>query len=346
MKKIFFNFIKDNAMFIIGFYISLSLIIFYYFITFEITDIFYPILIATTVFVVIFFISWLKYYYFNSNIDNLVNLDNNSKYFDMTNEQKKFLDMLNRLKKSYLEEISEINYGNNSFKYFFSQWVHNMKTPVSVISLILQKFESEKISAKDPEINIKIKEFIKGINEENIKLQNGLEQLLNMIRMDEFVRDYEPDAVDLIASLKEIINYKKSLFIYNNVFPRIDSADEKIIVLTDEKWNKFMLEQIINNAVKYSALKDKKKNVIFKVEKNEKNVILKIIDEGVGISKSDLVRVFEPFFTGENGRKYKDASGIGLYICSLIAKNLSHKLEIKSEVGKGTTVTITYILNL
>lgn len=345
MKKLFRDYIKDILTFIVAFYISSGIIIFYYNVTYKIKDIFYPLLVASTIFIIIFIISWAKYYYFNKNIEDFEDYDN-SKYFDMTNEQRRFIDILSELKKSYLKEISKINFENSSFKYFFSQWVHNMKTPVSIISLILQKFEAEASSIEDKKSKEIINELIKGVNEENIKLHNGLEQVLNMIRVEEFARDYEPDAVDLMASLKEIINYKKSLFIYNNVFPKIHSVEDKVIVLTDEKWNKFMLEQIINNAVKYSMDKENKKNILFKIDKVEDKVTLKIIDEGVGISKQDLLRVFEPFFTGENGRKFKDASGIGLYICSLIAKNLNHKLEIESELGKGTTVIVTYKSNI
>ena len=66
----------------------------------------------------------------------------------------------------------------------------------------------------------------------------------------------------LVQLLKEVINNKKSQFIYNNVFPKIEFKHEKALIVTDEKWNKFMLEQIITNAIKYSG-DNKGKKYIF-----------------------------------------------------------------------------------
>ncbi|MBU3102342.1 MULTISPECIES: sensor histidine kinase [Clostridium] len=340
IKKIFVNFIKDNLGYIFSFYLSIIILIIYYKLTVHISEIFYPLLLVSTVFIIYMVIEWLKYYNFNINVQDSENLEMN-KIFQITNQQRCFYDILKTTQKKYQMKLSRTNSEEIAFRYFFSQWVHNMKTPVSIISLALQKFESEHLDTHDMPLAI----FAMEIKEENDKLHNGLEQLLNILRMNEFVRDYEPESVDLVDSLKEIINFKKSLFIYNKVFPQIEHKEDNIKVLTDKKWNKFMLEQIINNAVKYSAIKGENKNIKFIIEKTDKCVNLKIVDEGVGIPKSDINRVFEPFFTGENGRKYRDASGIGLYISSLLAKNLKHKIEIQSEKNLGTTVTITYLID-
>lgn len=342
-KRILMDFIKDNAGYAFVFYLSIGIIILYYKMTAGISDIVYPVTIVSTIFIIHLFIQGVKYYSFNMNIHDSVNVED--KLFERTNQQKYFNEELQSMKNRYLKEISRINSKSNSYRYFFSQWLHNMKTPVSIISLVVQKLQNECIGETKNEDKNEMKILIHEIEEENNKLHNGLEQLLNILRMEEFVRDYEPEAVDIIKSLKDIINTKKSLFIYNNVFPQVECPEGNINVLTDEKWNKFMLEQIINNAVKYSAEKGKKKRIKFIIEKIDSYIQLKICDEGIGIPKSDIKRVFEPFFTGDNGRKYRDASGIGLYICSLLAKNLQHKIDIQSEVGKGTTVTVSYFLN-
>ena len=338
-KSIFLSFIKDNLRYGVAFYLSIGIIICYYKITAHISDIVYPLVIVSTIFIIHMVIEWIKYYSFNINSQTSAKLEIN-KLFQYTNQQKYFNEVLQNTEEKYHKEISRINSEGNAYRYFFSQWVHNMKTPVAIISLVLQKLEGEQ-----PELLEKpMGSFVQEIKEENGKLHNGLEQLLNILRMEQFVRDYEPEAVDLIESLKEVINSKKSLFIYNKVFPQIENVEENMKVFTDEKWNKFMLEQIINNAVKYSAVKGKQKNIKFIVEKTDNYVQLKIADEGIGIPKSDINRIFEPFFTGENGRKYRDASGIGLYISALLAKNLKHKIDVQSEIGLGTTVTVTYFL--
>ena len=338
-KSIFLNFIKDNLNYGIAFYLSIGVIICYYKITAHISEIVYPLIIVSTIFLIHMVIEGIKYYSFNTSTEATSKAEGN-KLFQYTNQQKHFNEVLKNNQEKYRKEISRINSEGNAYRYFFSQWVHNMKTPVAIISLVLQKFEGE----QPEQLETPMGSFVQEIKEENDKMHNGLEQLLNILRMEQFVRDYEPDAVNLVEALKEIINSKKSLFIYNKVFPQIENIEENIKVFTDDKWNKFMLEQLINNAVKYSAVKGKQKTVRFIIEKMEDCVQLKIVDQGIGIPKSDINRIFEPFFTGENGRKYRDASGIGLYISALLAKNLKHKIQVESEVGLGTTVTVTYFL--
>lgn len=341
-KRIFLSFLKDIAGYAAVFYLSVGAVILYYKITVQGADILYPAVIVSTIFLVYLLIRWIRYYSFNKNINDLTSLQGDS-LLGRTEQQKIFSDALQNLQNRYLKEISRIHSETSSQRYFISQWLHNMKTPVSIINLALQRIEREPKTAS--EAQREKSGFVKEIREENDKLHNGLEQLLNILRMEQFARDYEPEPVDLIKSLTEIINFKKTLFIYNNVFPQLEYDGAGIQVLTDEKWNRFMLEQIINNAVKYSAAGEQKKHIRFIVERETDRVRLRIADQGVGIPQSDINRVFEPFFTGENGRKFRDATGIGLYICSLIAKKLRHRLELDSEKGKGTTVTVTYFLN-
>ncbi|WP_438823672.1 ATP-binding protein [Bacillus pseudomycoides] len=100
------------------------------------------------------------------------------------------------------------------------------------------------------------------------------------------------------------------------------------------------MEQVINNAIKYSFSGGK---VCFYAKESENEVTLYIQDSGVGIKKEELSRVFDAFFTGSNGRKEEKSTGIGLYMCKCICDNLNDKIEITSEVSKGTTVSITYV---
>jgi two-component system, OmpR family, sensor histidine kinase YxdK len=71
-------------------------------------------------------------------------------------------------------------------------------------------------------------------------------------------------------------------------------------------------------------------------------VVLEIEDEGVGIPKSDLPRVFDPYFTGENGRIFQESTGMGLFLVKQICDNLGHQVEIESTVNKGTTIRIIF----
>lgn len=70
---------------------------------------------------------------------------------------------------------------------------------------------------------------------------------------------------------------------------------------------------------------------------------MEVKDQGVGIPKKDIRRVFEPFYTGENGRRFGESTGMGLYLVNKICQKLEHKIEIKSKVGEGTSIKIIFI---
>ncbi|WP_147535785.1 ATP-binding protein [Bacillus marasmi] len=106
------------------------------------------------------------------------------------------------------------------------------------------------------------------------------------------------------------------------------------------------MEQILSNAIKYSNVEKSEAIVIDVTEDEEDNVILSIKDEGIGIDAKDINRVFDPFFTGESGRRDRNATGIGLYMVKLISDRLGHKIRIQSQKDKGTTVQITFLSKL
>lgn len=329
-KKILKNFLKENFLYSISFFLSAGIILFYFYVSKDLTDFFYPLILVFSIYIIFMVIQWFKYYRFNVNLTRGIEKE----YYDLeavTPEQKMVQEVMLKTHKEYEKEISKIEYKNSDIKYFVSQGVHNMKTPVSVINLIIQR-EKDNVD----------KEIIKNIEEENYKIKNGLEQVLNVIRLDEFSKDYEPEVVDLVSLIKSVINSRKNQFIYGNVFPKLQFNMEEALVLTDKKWSGFIIDQVVSNSIKYSK-KNRKGYVYFNIiQENEKTHMI-IKDEGVGIPEYDLSRVFEPFFTGENGRKFENSTGIGLYMCKKIADNLGHEISIKSELNKGTSVKITYI---
>ncbi|MDY0410076.1 ATP-binding protein [Paracerasibacillus soli] len=184
------------------------------------------------------------------------------------------------------------------------------------------------------------------IKRENKRLHTSIEQGLTMIRMESFENDMEPRAIDLVGSLRKMINNRKHEFIYNQLYPSIEFEDASTFVITDEKWNEILLDQLISNAIKYSYTRGGSKKIFFRIADEEGNITLSIIDEGVGIPKYDMDRVFEPFFTGENGRRIRNSSGIGLYLCKKISEKLGQTLTIQSEVSKGTEVQVKYLTKL
>ena len=200
-----------------------------------------------------------------------------------------------------------------------------MKTPVSVINLHLQDYEDEEIASNiQPELD---------------KIDKGLNMAMHFARLDEFQKDFLVEKVNLYNEIIDIINKDRRLFIKNKIIPKVE-LEKDLIVYTDKKWIKFVIEQVIINGVKYS--KNNGKYLTIKSRISGKYTVLDIIDEGIGIPNKDIKRIFDPFFTGKNGRKYGESTGMGLYISKEVCNNLGHNIEVTSEINKGTQVSIIF----
>ncbi len=328
-KRILKRFFKDRGL-LISFYLfnMASVITFFHLSEPANTEILYPFSVGVFLLFVYLLIDGYRYYQVNGAIENL-----HADFRIYTEEQKAFYQWIKKLKHEHSREKNEQNEKNKERLYFLSHWMHHLKTPVSVTDLIIQ---NEKKLQGDREVFQKLQQ-------ENKRLHTAIDQGLTMIRMDSFENDLDIKSMNLISSLRKLINNRKSEFIYQSAFPVLDSEEEAAFIITDQKWNETMLNQIISNAIKFSSGRDGSKKIRFHVKQEEEVTILSITDEGGGIPSYDLERVFEAFFTGENGREYQNSSGIGLYLCKRIADRLNHRITIESEVSKGTTVTIRYL---
>jgi len=205
-----------------------------------------------------------------------------------------------------------------------------MKTSITVIDLACE--QNNLVNGNN--------KYIEDIKEENSTFKKNLEECLNVLRLDDFSRDYITTACNLNDIVNSAVNSKKRDFIYKRVFPTVN-IDKDLNVYTDRKWCIYMIEQIISNAIKYSESKSGNKIRISAAKGNE-GIELLIKDEGMGITKEDLPRVFEPFFTGSNGRKERSSTGIGLYMVKTISKKLGHSISLNSKVGRGTEFKIIF----
>lgn len=241
-----------------------------------------------------------------------------------TPEAMKAEQYMHELYRLYKHELQALYAGQKRHDQFINQWVHQMKTPISVIELLLQ---DERPLDK------------KNVQEEIDRLRRGLDMVLVNARLENFEEDMQVEQVALKTIVTATVNENKRLFITKRVFPEIHIEDD-IIVASDSKWLRFILGQFVTNAVKYTFESNKK--IVISAIKNNDYVQLAIRDEGIGIPTSDLSRVTKAFFTGENGRKTGESTGMGLYLAKEICEKLGHELHITSEVGKGTIVTVTF----
>ena len=158
------------------------------------------------------------------------------------------------------------------------------------------------------------------------------------MRSENTEKDFAISEIDLKEVVRNVSIKNKDDLLENNVLFETDLKAKN--VNTDKKWLEFILNQIINNSIKYK----KDKESIIKIESSETKdkVILKIYDNGIGIPEKDLKRVFEKSFTGTNGRNKAKSTGMGLYIIKNLCNKLGHKIYIESEENKYTKVILEF----
>lgn len=249
---------------------------------------------------------------------------------------------------------------------YFGMWVHQTKTPIAASRLILQSARERKdkeaagfnleyasdegtlrtdSESKDmdavvkdvkasPDAELSSAADITDLEELNGELQR-IEQYVEMVmcylRLNTDSTDYVFRECSLDAVICQAVRRYASAFIRKKLQLCYEPTAARVV--TDEKWLQFVLEQLLSNALKYT-----KEGAITITLEEPKTLCIQ--DTGIGIAPEDLPRICEKGYTGGNGRADKQASGIGLYLCSRICRNLGHRLTITSEPGVGTRVQL------
>ena len=243
-------------------------------------------------------------------------------------EGKILKDILQDTGKSMLENVNYYKNIQEDYKEYIELWIHEVKIPIAASKMIIENNKNE---------------VTKSIDEELDKVENYTEQALFYARSNAVEKDYIINK----TNLKEIVNgailKNKTTLLNEKVSIELSNLKDEE-VYTDSKWAVFIINQIIQNAIKYSK-KENKKIEISSQEKNDK-VILYIKDNGIGIKKGEITRVFERGFTGENGRIIgQKSTGIGLYLCKKLCEKLGLGIELNSEKDEGTEVRIIFPKN-
>ena len=199
---------------------------------------------------------------------------------------------------------------------YYTVWVHQIKTPITSMRLTLQS-EDTPLSRK--------------LSSDLFQIEQYVEMVLAFMRLDSDSGDYVFKEYSVDAIVKQAVAKFASEFIDRRL--RLDYEPVDKIVITDEKWLSFVIEQLLSNALKYTRTGG------IKIYLREP-MTLCIEDTGIGIAPDDLPRIFEKGYTGYNGRKDKKASGLGLYLCKRICNNLEVGISVTSEPDKGTAVCI------
>jgi signal transduction histidine kinase len=171
------------------------------------------------------------------------------------------------------------------------------------------------------------------------RLENYVDQVLYYARSENAEKDYLIKETDLSKVIKNVGLKNMDDLLENKIDYNVKNVNVK--VLTDSKWLEFILEQIINNSIKYKRdIEDSFIKISSLDEKNRTTLIIE--DNGIGIKESDLKQVFDKSFTGENGRNKSKSTGMGLFIAKNMCEKLGHKINIESKENEYTKVYITF----
>lgn len=230
--------------------------------------------------------------------------------------EKQYQKLLCKMEENMREMESDASISYQEMIDYYTLWAHQIKTPIAAMKLLNQSEQTDR----------------RAMEAELFKTEQYVEMVLSYLRAENLNSDlvFRQCALDEIA--KKAIRKYSSLFILKKIELEFHPNGEK--VLTDERWAVFVVEQILSNALKYT------KEGKIQVAVTGDRIFIK--DTGIGISAEDLPRVMEKGFTGYNGRWDRKSTGIGLYLCRKIMKKLGHQIELESEVGKGTTVTLDF----
>ncbi len=199
---------------------------------------------------------------------------------------------------------------------YYTLWAHQIKTPIASMRLTLQN-EDTPLSRR--------------LTAELGRVERYVEMVLAYLRLDGESTDYVLRETDLDPILRGAVKKFSGEFIQRRL--TLELRPVNLRVLTDEKWLSFVVEQLLSNALKYTP--EGKISVYL-----EEPATLCVADTGIGIAPEDLPRIFDSGFTGRNGRWDRHASGLGLYLCRRICRNLGHGISAESEPGKGTVVRL------
>lgn len=289
-----------------------------------------PIIIVVTYFITILMEFEMKKKYYENILNILNQLEDKYLITEMIKtpnflEGKILKEIVEQIDKSMLENVNQYKYLQEDYKEYIELWIHEIKIPIAASKMVIENNKSE---------------VTKSIEEELAKVEDYIEQALFYARSNTVEKDYYIKNSKLKDIVNECIKKNKTILIQNKI--SINTHNLEANINTDSKWVIFILNQIIQNSIKYRK-KEQNSEIEIYSKVGKENIILSIKDNGIGIRKGEITRVFEKGFTGTNGRlSNKKSTGIGLYLCKKLCNKLGIAIELNSVQEEGTEVKLVF----
>lgn len=218
----------------------------------------------------------------------------------------------------------QLQAGLDDYEEYVEGWAHEIKTPLSLLTLLLDN-RGEELHG-----TVKLKlEYIRN------SMQESVDQMLYYARLKSARKDYLFEHIRVCACIEEVLEDYRPLLEEKQFQIQLPKEDGEIY--TDRRGMRFLLGQIVSNAVKYSG---REPVLTFTFTRKKQAYILKIQDNGRGVRDCDLPYIFEKGFTGDSGGDRKKATGMGLYLAKGIAEEMNLTLKAESRWGEGFEMQI------
>lgn len=325
--NLFISYIKRHIKTIItfGFFIIIFAVIFSLY-SLSLDAIFYASVLSVSMAFLLFIYDFFKYCNHHKSLCDLLNritisLDGLPETNNLI--ENDYQNLLIAIYNDKAKLTSQTDFKETEMIDYYTLWVHQIKTPISAMRLLLQT----EPSSRNTELLLEL-----------FKIEQYVEMVLQYLRLYNMSSDLIFYRYNIANIIKQAVRKYSTMFIQKKI--SLDFKEMDCYILTDEKWIVFVIEQILSNALKYTTT-----GTISIYMNNNAPQTLVIEDTGIGIQEEDLPRVFDKGFTGYNGRMNKKSTGIGLYLCKKILKKLSHTISITSTIGIGTKVKIDFSLS-
>ncbi len=251
-------------------------------------------------------------------------------------EGRVLYDVLGRESKAMADEVADLRTASREYREYIETWVHEVKTPIAAAHLVAQNHPSPNVDAMDAQV---------------ARIEGYVEQALYYARGSSLDRDFSIREVVLGDVVRDALRRNARALIDARVTPGLGEGLDAT-VRADPKWLSFIVGQLLVNAAKYRRPEDAAAAGHVRISALRRSrgmdayeTVLTIADDGIGIPESDVSRVFDKGFTGENGRRFAKSTGMGLYLCRALCQKMGLGISLESRAigsNTGTEVRLAF----
>ncbi|MED3554198.1 sensor histidine kinase [Cytobacillus praedii] len=237
-------------------------------------------------------------------------------------------DLANQLRHLH-DELQEAKYQSLEYETFIESWVHEIKTPLSLLHFVLQNRQDE----MSPLV-------YQRLDHANITIHDHVERILFYAKLQAVHVDYSLKKVSIVECFEDVLLELQSLLEEQQISVHTEIKD--IPVVSDERALHFILIQLLVNAIKYRNV-DSESLILLETgfEHAKDSYYVKVADNGVGVLQSDLPFIFDKGFTGDTSNQ-KQSTGMGLFLVKKLCEDLHIEIEVDSKYKRGFTIQLLF----